>query len=183
MCRSPRLKRPENGEITGLHHTILLDWLTLNIEEYQGGELDSAATWVSAGQAQRTIWQNNRHYCLAEDSQRLSWHDFARLRADWKDLSGNFGRSYDRHAGGPARRTVEQLFSHNAACLLAPRDALAEVKIANDIYNNRLQRIAKVEAWSKTPYSGRWRALGRMCGARHTGRMGAGAYQIESACA
>jgi hypothetical protein len=134
---------------TGVHHTILLDWLTLDIEEYHGGDLDSAATWVTAGQTHRIIWHHNRHYCLAEDRQRLSWHDFARLRADWKDLSGNFGRSYDRHSGGPARRTVERLFSPNAACLLHRVMPVAEVKIANDLYNNRLQRIAEVEAWSK----------------------------------
>jgi hypothetical protein len=134
---------------TGVHHTILLDWLTLDIEEYQGGDLDSAATWVTAGQTHRIIWHQNRHYCLAEDRQRLSWRDFARLRADWKDLSGNFGRSYDRHSGGPASRTVERLFSPNAACLLHRVLLVAEVKIANDLYNNRLQRIAEVEAWSK----------------------------------
>jgi hypothetical protein len=137
------------GRETGVHHTVLLDWITLDINEFEAKDLDCAATWVTAGQTNRIIWHRERHYCRAEDSRLLLWGDFVRMRPEWKTLSGNFGRAHDTHSGGPARRTVERLFSPRSACNLHRVMPLAEVKLTHELYNNRLQRMAEVATGSE----------------------------------
>lgn len=137
-----------------MHHTALMDWLDVDVPELSSNGVDVSAIWRTGGNEQKCHWYEGHHYVPADgrthhsDSPApVSWLELITLKNRFKELTADYGRKRftDDRRGGPARHVLENLYS--PVSLRGPHRSLplSEVKIVDEFWSNRDDRIAEIE--------------------------------------